>query len=158
VRKGSGRPLAVRFWERVLIQPRQCWLWQGVKSATGYGNFKLHRRCRVSAHRVAWELVYGPIPAGYWVLHRCDVKRCVNPEHLWLGDATDNARDRSQKGRNRDQTGERNNGARLRAGEISAIRRQYALGGVTQRQLAINYGISQSHISRVVNGLEWGAA
>jgi hypothetical protein len=61
-----------------------------------------HRGGRTDgAHRVAWEGAHGPIPAGLHVLHRCDNPRCINVEHLWLGDAADNARDRERKGRGR---------------------------------------------------------
>jgi hypothetical protein len=158
MRRGSGRPVAIRFWEKVQTRPGQCWLWQGPCNGRGYGKFKLRRGIRVAAHRLSWELIHGPIPAGMWVLHRCDVKACVNPEHLWLGTATDNARDRSHKGRNRDQRGERNTSARLRLADVEAIRRQYAMGSTSQYQLARDYGISQAQVSRLVNMLEWGTA
>ena len=53
------------------------------------------------AHRVAWMLAHGPIPRGMNVLHRCDVPRCVNPDHLFLGTQHDNVRDMIAKGRAR---------------------------------------------------------
>ena len=68
-----------------------CWLWIGGLFQTGYGETTLDGRKR--AHRLSWEIYQGPIPDRLLVLHKCDVKRCVNPDHLYLGDNTDNALD-----------------------------------------------------------------
>jgi len=155
MRKGSGRPVTIRFWERVHTTEDGCWLWQGCRTGAGYGNFKLRRDRRVLAHRLSWELAYGPIPVACCVLHRCDVKLCVNPAHLWLGSQADNNRDRAEKGRNRDQRGERNSSAHLRLTDVIAIRDNYAARRESQSALARRYGTSQGHISRIVNRLEW---
>lgn len=75
-----------------------CILWpKGVTSA-GYGSH-WHEGKRKQAHRVAWEQEHGPIPEGLHVLHKCDVKRCVNVEHLFLGTHVDNMKDMAVKGR-----------------------------------------------------------
>jgi hypothetical protein len=73
-----------------------CWIWIGATNGRGYGNFKRHAK----AHRVSWELYYGKIPNGLCVLHKCDVKLCVNPNHLWLGTYKDNNYDMHLKHRN----------------------------------------------------------
>lgn len=73
-----------------------CILWAGTRNPDGYG-----KRGDNYAHRLAWEAAFGPIPPGLCVLHRCDVRPCVNPEHLFLGTKGDNARDREAKGRGR---------------------------------------------------------
>lgn len=81
-----------------------CWLWTGgVGKSSGYGHFNV----RVSvanhrtelAHRASWLFFRGEIPAGSWVLHRCDVPTCVNPDHLFLGDVVVNGADKAKKGR-----------------------------------------------------------
>jgi len=75
--------------ERVTIDPETgCWNWNG--RGTGYGRIK-----GTGAHRASWMVHRGPIPDGLWVLHRirCSNKRCVRPSHLYLGTASDNARD-----------------------------------------------------------------
>ena len=100
-------PLAVRFAKR--ISPPDvsgCVLWTGPVDYDGYGHIssKGPRKRPLCAHRVAWELARGPIPAGLFVLHRCDVRRCVNVDHLFLGRQGDNMRDMARKGRGRKRT------------------------------------------------------
>lgn len=80
-----------------------CWKWDGAKLKHGYGRYS----GGLLAHRIAYELLVGPIPQGLLVLHSCDNPECTNPKHLFLGDHSDNAKDMVAKGRNRhhDQTG-----------------------------------------------------
>lgn len=81
-----------------------CWLWQGLKTAKGYGRYgKGGRR----AHRIAYSEFIGEIPSGLLVLHSCDNPSCVNPNHLFLGTSADNTKDMVTKGRARgkDHTG-----------------------------------------------------
>lgn len=95
------RPLERRFWPKVQ-KSDGCWLWVGGgDSATGYGRIRSGGRGAPQplAHRVAWELTYGPIPDGLWVLHHCDTPRCVRPDHLFLGDAQANVDDAVAKRR-----------------------------------------------------------
>lgn len=95
--------LEARFWPKVQVAgPDECWLWNGSvtrKGAHGYGRIMKEPGRLVVAHRVAWEIANGPIPEGMVVCHRCDVARCVNVAHLWLGTQKDNMQDASHKGR-----------------------------------------------------------
>lgn len=75
-----------------------CQIWTGAVSTKGYGIFQKDGKY-TGSHRAAWELRNGPIPDGLWVLHRCDVRPCINPEHLFLGTAVDNTADMIRKGR-----------------------------------------------------------
>ena len=75
-----------------------CWLWTGGISHSGYGNFWYNGRS-LSAHRASYQFNFGPIPEGKFVLHKCDVKICVNPMHLFLGTTDDNMADMVAKGR-----------------------------------------------------------
>jgi hypothetical protein len=100
---GLGRrapaPLGVRFWTKV-EKSASCWLWIASRDGNGYGTFwNIDQRRLDRAHRVAWEMTYGPIPNGLHVLHHCDVPPCVRPDHLWLGSHRDNMLDREAKGR-----------------------------------------------------------
>lgn len=93
-------PTAIaRFSKKYRTAEGGCWLWTGCKHSTGYGRFGLSTGNIEYAHRAAWLLFRGPITEGLFVLHRCDVRLCVNPEHLFLGTQLDNMRDASAKGR-----------------------------------------------------------
>ncbi|MCI0564461.1 MAG: HNH endonuclease [Nitrososphaera sp.] len=98
-----ARPsLADRLWSKI-DKTETCWLWTGKKKCSGYGLIpkggpgKNSPALRV--HRVMWELTFGPIPEGQKILHKCDVRHCVNPEHLFLGTQADNLADCKDKGR-----------------------------------------------------------
>jgi hypothetical protein len=91
---------AERFWEKVQkVDGDACWEWTGAKYANGYGEFSVRRSVAKPAHRVAWALTHGSIPDGFWVLHRCDNRKCVRPDHLFLGTAQDNSDDMWAKNR-----------------------------------------------------------
>jgi hypothetical protein len=89
------KPLKERFLRHVSPEPNTgCWLWIGASYSNGYGTID-----NTGAHRVSFEIYNGKIPEGMQVLHRCDVRPCVNPEHLFLGDRFINMRDMNNKKR-----------------------------------------------------------
>jgi HNH endonuclease len=100
-------PLEPRFWSKVAqTSENDCWFWKASIDANGYGQFGLapgqfgvRTWTMAKAHRVAWLLTKGEIPPGMYLCHTCDMPRCVNPTHLFLGTQTDNMRDCVEKNR-----------------------------------------------------------
>src|SRR5689334_15866969 len=96
------RPLMDRLLERSSPEPNTgCWLWLGPVRPDGYGTIGRGGRNggMVPAHRASYEVHFGPPPKELCVCHRCDVKTCINPAHLWLGTKKDNTQDMMRKGR-----------------------------------------------------------
>ena len=135
------RTVEERFWAKV-EKTSGCWEWTAAKFSTGYGAIRIKGFQR-STHRVAWELCYGQIPAGLCVLHRCDNKSCVRPDHLWLGTNRENTKDMHQKKR----------WQRKSLGKIDTDRiRDLLCFDFTQQQIADWFGIARTYVSRVKSG------
>ena len=142
-----------RFWEKVrVIEPEECWNWQAyVCRSTGYG--RIGRNGSVmGAHRAAYTIVHGEIPKGMEVMHKCDNRRCVNPNHLQLGTHADNLKDMADK--NRASSGERVWSTSLVDGDILAIRHRRASGEKTL-DLADEYGVSRQQMDGICRGKFW---
>jgi hypothetical protein len=103
-------------------------------------------------HRLAFELVNGPIPLGVSVCHKCDNKLCVNPGHLFLGTHKDNMADMRRKGRA--AKGIRHSQAKFTPEAIAEIRREYSIVRSCPK-MARKYGVHQSTINRIVTGVYW---
>ena len=132
-----------------------CWLWERPLTSDGYGYVSVKSKSYL-AHRMAWRVFHGPIPAGLCVCHRCDVRSCVNPEHLFLGTPADNTRDMYAKNRNGrpDAKGEKNPHAKLAAADVAAIRKRKA-EGENGRILAKEYGVQYQTIWKITSNMRW---
>lgn len=87
------------FWHYTALEPfNGCLFWTAALQSMGYGKIWFEGKPQL-AHRVAYQLTFGPIPEGKHILHNCDTPACVNPEHLFVGDPKANALDKSRKGR-----------------------------------------------------------
>lgn len=149
----NRRPARERFLNKVSKQGHDgCWLWMGAKTSSGYGKMRIDGRT-VQTHRYSYELYYGAIPNGMFVMHSCDRTTCCNPAHLSLGTHSENMRDRDNKGRK--PIGSKTGKAKLTEAQVAEIRCEYAKGTVTLETLSAQYGISQSSISMIVNRKRW---
>lgn len=128
-----------RFLSKVKPVENGCHEWQSTIHRDGYGKFYFSGR-QVQAHRVAYILFVGPTNSQ-WVLHKCDNRKCVNPEHLFLGDAKANVADMYRKGRN---------GSRSKLTQAMVSEINYLLASrFTQTEIAKKFGVHQTAISRV---------
>ena len=131
-----------------------CWNWLGGKWSNGYGRIRNGLKGRLLAHRVSYEIHIGPISDGLWVLHKCDNRACVNPEHLFLGTNLDNIRDMIAKRRNSPPPhprGEENVQSKLTSDQVRQIR----IDGRTERDIAKSFGVSKSLIGPIKHRKIW---
>ena len=126
-----------------------CRIFRGFRDRWGYGVIGVGRATRF-AHRVAWELAKGPIPAGAQVLHQCDTPACVNVDHLFLGDNAANVRDRTNKGRG--AIGRRYPQAKLDEGMVREMRKRAREGAAA---LGRAFGVSTQTAWTVIKGKAW---
>ncbi len=143
-----------RFWEKVDNREKEeCWNWQGAIQSKGYGSVGISKKKSALAHRIAYEITNGEIPNGLMVLHKCDNRRCINPNHLYLGTHQDNMKDMVE--RDRQARGERNARSRLTNEDVENIRRIYGMGNHTQQQVADQFGVSISSIRKILSEEYW---
>lgn len=149
-RAGRAADALARFWDK-LDQSGECWLWHGKVNQSGYGMTEVRGRYTMT-HRLAYKLANGPIPDGLCVLHRCDVRRCCRPDHLFLGTRVENQADMVSKGRS--GRGESHSQAKLTESDVQMIR---ALGqqGLSQHQIAARFGVTPRYVRSILNGKAW---
>jgi hypothetical protein len=146
------RPTIAERLERHTRQEGECRVWTGARDGGGYGKIKVDGSF-LRVHRLVWVETNGPIPAGLFVCHKCDVPTCINPAHLWLGPPAANTADMWAKGRGRSRAskGRANGQAKLTDDQVRAIR---AAAG-TQKVIAAQYGVNQTRVSQIRLGKSW---
>jgi len=139
------------FAERTTVNAETgCVEWNRHISANGYGTLKYKRKAWI-AHRFLWQYKNGEIPKGMIVCHKCDNRKCVNPEHLFLGTTQDNVDDKMRKNRFVKSCGENNGTSKLTNDDIVKIRTDIR----PQHLIAKDFGVSQSLISAIKAGIIW---
>ncbi len=140
------------FEEKFYPEPNTgCWLWGG-PTTHGYGYLSIKGKS-YRAHRYSYKIYNGEIPDGLVVCHKCDVRCCVNPDHLFLGTQLENVADVMQKRRN--VYGSRCGAAKLSEESVIKIRNLRATGNYTYEKLAQMFGVADRTISRAARGLWW---
>jgi HNH endonuclease len=156
-------PTIVRYFTKVdqSAGPDGCWPWTGAPDQDGYGIFwdGTYRENGaghyVRVTRWTFEQFVGPIPDRQQVLHHCDNPPCVNPVHLFTGTVKTNHEDREVKGRGRRMHGATHVESKLTDDQVREIRTRYAAGGISQRALSLEFGVSNQLISGIIRRAKW---
>lgn len=155
----ARRPLADRFWAKVVRHENGCWEWHGSKHRSGYGRLTMggsHGYIE-TASRVSWLIHFGRIPDGLEVCHRCDNPECTRPSHLFLATHRENMRDSVMKGRASKpplHLGSDSPKAKLTDAAVVDIRQRYARGE-RSLLLAQEYGVAHSTAKRIIARRYW---
>ena len=146
-------------FEQKIDKSGECWNWTGALNYTthGYGVFGA-KSGNALAHRYSYAAFVGEILDGMQVLHRCDNKRCVRPDHLFLGTQKDNMQDMMSKGREvrYDRSGTKNPRYRVTPETVAKIKAERATGR-TIASISGEFGVSLTHVGRIVRGEHWTA-
>ncbi len=147
------RPLTERFFEKIEpITESGCWIWTGCLNNKGYGQVRGDDGSTVTAHRASYMMHKAEIPDGMLVLHDCDIRCCVNPDHLYVGTAAENTEDARTRGKL--CCGERNPSSRLTSGQVVEIR-QRLKGNDSMSSIASMFDVGRKTISDISNGKTW---
>ena len=143
-------PYNKQFEDHISPEPNSgCWLWDGKgKDQRGYYSISVEGRLQ-RVHRLAYRRHCGEIPPGAIVCHRCDVRCCVNPDHLFLGTPSDNTADMIRKGRM--PRGENRGHAKLTTEQVQEIKASTVSSYLAGKQ----YGVNASIIRRIRRGEIW---
>lgn len=144
-----------RFWRKVDRKGiDDCWPWiAGTTGRGDYGKIK-YNDIVFNAHRISWILIYGDIPIGMSVLHRCDNGLCQNPNHLFLGTQYDNIQDRTKKDRSFKPKGEKNVKVKLSKDQVNEIRKRYN-NGESSKDLGKEYDVTTNQILLIIDNKCW---
>ncbi|MFM0638044.1 HNH endonuclease signature motif containing protein [Paraburkholderia metrosideri] len=130
-----------------------CWIWMGAIRANGYGKVQ-HKGRETRAHRASYEVFNGHVPDGLCVCHRCDVRACVNPHHLFLGTKKENTEDMMRKGRKAPaitKHGESSHLAKLAASDVLEIRSSAS----SALELSMKFGVTRTQIYAIRSRKAW---
>jgi HNH endonuclease len=140
-------------WDKIDVRgPDECWLTTWTPS-NPKPYFRLGGK-KIRVTRLVYELVKGPIPDGLLVCHSCDVPKCSNPSHLWLGTCKENVRDCAAKGRQKRGIGMTHGMRKLDADQVKEVRAMRSTGR-TLSEIGKIFGVSEATISLISRNLLW---
>lgn len=157
--KGQGintdcRTVEQKFFDSIYPEPNTgCWLWGGNTNESGYAIF--YDAGHISGHRYSYKYFKGDFDLNLFVLHRCDVPCCVNPDHLFLGTHQDNMIDMDSKGRRAVLRGSDNGNSKLSEEDVLQIRKLHNPKIYPTRKLAKMYEVNQRLIWNIINRKSW---
>lgn len=156
MRKYTLEKQIAKFWSKVAITANDelCWEWQAGTTSFGYGCARFKDKMQ-SAHRVSWELAYGEIENGLFVLHECDNSACVNPKHLFLGTQQNNVDDMLKKNRSVPPRGEMNGRHKLTSSQVIRIRELGEAKQMQQKEIAELMGVSDATVNLILKRKTW---
>ncbi len=150
--------LRSRFFAKTIKAESGCFIWTGAVQRHGYGAFKIGYE-KIDAHVASWRIANGgqPVPVGQLVMHKCDCRMCVNPEHLQIGTQSQNMKHAHENGRGDDFKceGEQQGNAKLTAEIVAFIRLWYGTTKTSFRRIAKKFNVSESCVRQAYYGRSW---
>ena len=157
---GAGISMAItlktgtlsELMSHVDMKPKGCHIWKRHVEGSGYGQVYFQGK-HTQAHRFLWQLLHGPLTANSLVCHTCDNRRCLNPNHLFIGTHQDNSDDKMNKGRSVSSPGQRNGNVKLTPWQVGFIR--HIGHSISYAKMAPLFGVTPEMISLIVNNKNW---
>lgn len=146
------------FFGKLAFGASDCWYWRGCTDSSGYGRIAAKEIGENFAHRLSWWVFNGPITKSQKVLHKCDIRNCVNPDHLFLGTQRDNVRDMFQKGRankRKGAYGSQSTNHKLTDEQVQEIRSAYSNKEGSCKTIGLKYGVATMTIHRIITFKAW---
>jgi len=133
-----------------------CWNWNRAIDSSGYGAVKYCGK-KHNVHRLVWMLLHDNLEKGICVCHKCDNRKCINPDHLFIGTQSDNMKDCVNKGRYFSNVirGEKNSWSKLSSKQVIEIRQLKESKKISNKEIAKQYKVGYTAISKIIRGENW---
>lgn len=140
--------------KKFIINNNGCWEWTGLLSNLGYGKIGFKGKTKLVS-RLVYEIFVGDIPKGLLVCHTCDNRKCINPDHLFLGTPKENMHDMIDKGRDKKCKGISHPTSKLTEKDVLEIRSKYVPRKNSYPKLAKEFGVADTTIEKIIKRKAW---